>query len=216
MKLILVRHGETQMNRDGRIQGHHDLSLNETGLRQADQVARTLLKEAPFTLYSSPLARALETAQVISKAIGAPVAQLDGLKEVDAGNLEGLTGQEMRQRFPEFMRAWHQDAGSAQMPGGESLAQLQVRAWDAIIAILQDNTDGKAVAVTHNFTILTIICKVLGLPLASFRRLKVDLGSLTTLEMTGSEAFVVSLNDRCHLSQEPGRRNQICANRLTL
>ena len=200
MKLILVRHGETQMNSDGRIQGHHGVSLNEKGVRQAQHMANALQKERPFTLYSSPIARTLETAQAISQVDEVPIIKLDGLKEVHAGDLEGLTGQEMRQRYPEFMRSWSQDPGSTQMPGGESLAQLQARAWDAVMTMLDSNPQGKAVAVTHNFTILTILCKVLDLPLASFRRFRQDLGSMTILEMDSGSATIVSLNDRCHLS----------------
>ena len=166
---------------------------------QARALACALRGELPFLLYTSPVARALETAQTISTALDVPVEPLEGLAEADAGDLEGLTGPEMRERHPEFARRWDEDPGAARMPGGESLAEVQHRAWGAVERLLARNTGGTVVAVSHNFTIQTIVCRILGIPLRNFRRLRQEVGSITRLELTASSMAVLSLNETAHL-----------------
>lgn len=199
MRLILVRHGETRPNKEGRILGLSDVPLTPIGRAQADAVARVLREDMPFKLYTSPVGRASETARTISVSLAVPLASLDGLSEADAGELEGLTGQEMRRRYPEFARRWDEDSGTAQMPGGESLSEVQGRAWSAVCGLLADHPDETVVAVSHNFTIQTIVCKVLGIPLHNFRRLRQDLGSITRIALTDSRETVEALNQTSHL-----------------
>ena len=199
MMLILVRHGETRLNRAGRILGLCDLPLNETGRAQADALARALRSALPFRLYTSPVARAVETAQAISSTLRVPANPLEGLAEADAGELEGLTGGEMRARFPEFARRWDEDPATATMPGGESLAQVQCRAWSAVQRLLADHETETVVAVTHNFAIQAVLCGALEMPLRNFRRLRQDVGSISRLELTGSSSSLLSLNDTSHL-----------------
>ena len=206
MRLILARHGETQLNKDGRIQGITGLPLNDTGLAQARHIARALEPDIPFVLYSSPIDRARQTAQVIADTHGLPLTQLDGLVEADAGDLEGLTGQEMRERFPEFTQRWSENSATTRMPGGESLQDVQHRSWTAITGLMDRHADDTVVAVTHNFTILTIVCRVLELPIHSRRRLQQDLGSLTRLDLTDSQMVVLSLNETWHLRTETSSR----------
>ena len=200
LKLILVRHGETRLNKDGRIQGVNSVPLNNKGRAQAQAVARALEKDLPFELYTSPLTRALETAQIISETVRVPPKPLKELEEADAGDLEGLTGEEMRRRYPEFVKRWAQDSGTAQMPGGESLLQVQERAWWAITEFMLNHPNDTVVAVTHNFTIQTVVCKVLEMPLSYSRRLRQDVGAITRLELSDSQSTLVSLNETWHLT----------------
>ena len=199
LKLILVRHGETQLNRDGRIQGIGGAPLNEEGRGQAQAAARALKRDLPFVLYTSPVIRALETARIISGSLNLPLEPLDGLQEADAGELEGLTGTEMRLRYPNFMRRWDKDSATAQMPGGEAMVDVQERAWRAVGKLSKSHSEGSVVAVSHNFTIQSIICTVLNIPLGTSRRLKLDLGALTRLDICGDQSRVVSLNENGHL-----------------
>jgi broad specificity phosphatase PhoE len=199
LKLILVRHGETELNKAGLIQGVNEASLNTTGIAQAAAVARALVGDLPIQLYTSPLRRALDTAAVISTALKVPFTPLKGLEEANAGELEGLTGQEMRQRYPEFARRWAEDSALAQMPGGESLLQVQQRAWPVIAELAQKHPDEAVVVVTHNFTIQAIVCRVLDMPLRNSRRLRQDLGGITRLELTSDRSILLSLNETWHL-----------------
>ncbi len=199
LKLILVRHGETDFNRDGRIQGRGRQPLNSTGLTQAGAVGEAVSAEMPFRLYSSPLVRAMQTAESISEAAQVTAVPLEGVEELDTGEFEGLTGPELRQRFPEIMASWDRNPDSTQMPGGESLRQVQDRAWKAVTDVARANPNQKVVIVTHNFPIQTLICRALDVPVNNFRRLSVALGSITRLNFTGSKAGLVSMNETWHL-----------------
>ena len=199
MRLFLVRHGETQRNRERRVQGRGDQPLTDAGRKQAAAVAQALSRENITTLYSSPLKRAVETAEIIGAELRLPIQLADNLAEADVGELDGLNSEEMRARYPDFMALWDRDPGNAVMPGGESLAEVQERAWQMVQSLLRGHPEANVVAVSHNFTIETLVCKVLGLPLASFRRLGVDLGSISAVELREGRSRLVLLNDRCHL-----------------
>jgi broad specificity phosphatase PhoE len=199
LKLILIRHGETDFNRDGRIQGRGRQPLNSTGLTQAAAAGQAVSSETPFRLYSSPLVRAMRTAESISEAAQVTVVPLEGVEELDTGEFEGFTGAQLRERYPEIMSRWDSDPGPTQMPGGESLRQVQDRAWKAVTDVARANPDQKVVIVTHNFPIQTIVCRALGMPLNNFRRVRVALGSITRMEFSGSTATLVSMNERWHL-----------------
>ena len=206
MKLILVRHGETETNRLGRIQGVSQTPLNERGLEQAAAAARALEQDAPFILYASPLRRAAQTAEAIANRVGINAILEGGLIEMDVGEFEGLTGRQLRERFPDVMRSWDEDAFQTVMPGGESLAVVRDRAWQAVTKLADQNGNETAVAVTHNFTIQMILCTVLGMPPNNFRRLRVDLGSITRLEVRADRAVQLSVNETAHLRELPGAR----------
>lgn len=202
MRLILVRHGETAWNKGGRFQGQSMVGLNETGILQARRTAGALLHMKPTALYSSPLPRAMMTANEIGEELTLEVAPLEGIREVDLGDLEGITGEEMKSRYAEFYATWRRDPSRASFPGGESMLQLQERAWRAIGELETAHPQGVVVVVSHNFAIRTIVCRFLGLPLSRFHRLRVDLGSIGVLQVNGPNRQVLALNDRCHLSNE--------------
>ena len=199
MKLILVRHGETESNRLGRIQGVSDTPLNDAGRAQAEAAAAALTADAPFTLYSSPLPRALQTAQAIGARNHIQPVEVEDLIEMDVGEFEGLPGPKLRERFPEVMRVWDEDPASAVMPGGESLRDVRDRAWPAVEFLAERHDSETVVAVTHNFTIHAIVCAALDMPLNNFRKLRIDLGAITRLEISGARTTLVSLNETWHL-----------------
>ena len=203
MDLILVRHGETETNRLGKIQGASQTSLNERGLQQAAAAARVLDEETPFTLYASPLKRAVQTAQEITNRTGIDATPEDGLIEMDVGDFEGLSGRQLRERFPDVMRSWDEDAYRTVMPGGESLATVGQRAWGTVTRLSDLHADEAVVAVTHNFTIQMILCTALGMEPNNFRRLRVDLGSITRLYVSSERTVQVSVNETGHLCKLP-------------
>ena len=198
MRLILARHGETSWNREGRNQGRTPTELNARGVQQAKNLARALRKFPIRALYSSPLRRAGQTAETIAQTVSLPVILLDGLMEMDLGRVDGLTNAEMRERFPEIVEGWRNDPSSVRMPGGETLGDVQKRGWQAIDGIRRENPGAHAVAVTHNFVIVVLVLKVLRLPLSHFQRLRIELGSLTTLEHRRDRWRLLSLNETMH------------------
>ncbi|MEX2160215.1 MAG: histidine phosphatase family protein [Dehalococcoidia bacterium] len=204
MRLLLIRHGETEHNAGRLALGRADVSLNERGLSQAQALATRLHGSDLYghidAVYASPLQRAQATASPLAEACGLAIVTETALIEMDIGALEGLSFPDVRERYPEFMRAWlSEDVADAEMPGGESLRQVQERAWAAVQSIRERHSEATVAAVTHNFVILTLLCRALDLPLSRFRRLRQDLGAVSTLDMTDARATAVVLNDTCHL-----------------
>ncbi len=207
MRLLLIRHGETAHNAEQLALGREDVPLNERGLRQARALGEALAGAAQFgtiaALYSSPLQRATATASPLAEALDLDVQVEDGLIEMEIGEVEGQTFTQVRERYPDFLRLWLSDGlADVHMPGGESLRQVQERAWAAIEAIRDRHPDGTVATVSHNFVILTVLCRALGLPLARFRSLRHDLAAVSVLELTPERETVLTLNDRCHLRAE--------------
>ena len=201
MKLTLVRHGETEHNRGGLTLGRADVPLNDRGRAQAEALGASFVEAPPEAIYTSPLARAAQTAAAISRATGVPVTVEPALIEMDVGEMEHLTGPELRERYPDFLRLWlSSEAGDAKMPGGESLSEVQERAWTAIEAMRDHHPEGAVVAVTHNFVVLTVLCRALGLPLGSFRRLRQVLAAKSVVDVRDGHATLLQLNDVAHLA----------------
>ena len=199
MRIVLVRHGETSWNQEGRFQGQNSIELNAVGLRQAQDVAAAMRTACPGAIYSSPLARALQTAEVIGQVQSLPVTQMNGLKELNLGRAEGLNNVQMQDLYPDLMRRWRTDPAGVRMPDGESLYELQARARRAVERIKSGHPRETAIAVSHNFAIGAVVCEVLDLPLCRFHRIKLDLGSLTTLEHGIRGWRLLSLNQTLHL-----------------
>jgi len=204
MKLILVRHGETEWNKLGRFLGHRDISLNPRGVAQAQETAREVIQWKHLAVYSSPLQRTMQVAQEISQLGGMPVVQVPGLMELSLGELEGVTGEEMRSGWPQVYDTWRDNPTDVVMPGGESLLELQDRAWNSLMELERDHAeDEHLILVSHNFAIRAIIGKLLGMPLANFHRMSLSLSSICMVESTQwGRRRLVSYNSVCHLSPE--------------
>jgi broad specificity phosphatase PhoE len=204
MRLILVRHGETDWNRQMRVQGRSDVELNETGRRQVQALASALKEESFEAIYASPLKRSLQTAQAINLFHGVEIEVDDGLKELDVGDFDGLRGDELRARFSSFWQRWTSDeAASVRFPHGESLQQLRRRAWAALQRINQRHRHGAVVAVSHYFVITSIICETMGLDLSRFRRFRpLDATAVSIIDLEESRATLKLFNDTCHLTKE--------------
>jgi broad specificity phosphatase PhoE len=199
VNLILVRHGETEFNRQRLILGRGPEPLNATGQAQALAAAVAVSRNAPFVLYSSPIVRTIQTAEAIASECSVAFTPMPGLEEIDAGDLEGLTGSQLQEQYPDVMRGWRNDPASAKMPNGESLGDVQNRTWAVINDIAQRHEDDTVVVVTHNFPIQAILCKALGMPLNNFRQLRVDLGSITQMDVRDSVFTMLSMNETWHL-----------------
>lgn len=124
MKLIIVRHGQTNLNKQGRVLGHGPEPLNDTGHSQADAVAKALAQVEAEALYSSPINRTMQTAATISEQIGMPVTSKPGLAEIDAGEMEGVEGRKLGELFPDLMVRWRSDPGTTYPSGTGNLKYL--------------------------------------------------------------------------------------------
>jgi len=199
MRLILIRHGETEHNRGQLTLGRADVPLNERGRAQARALASSFLRP-PDAIVSSPLARALDTARGIAHATGVGLSIDDALIEMDVGEMEHLTGAELRDGYADFLRIWMSaDCADARMPGGETLREVQDRAWACVERLRQEHAEGDVVAVTHNFVILMLICRAINLPIAEFRRIRQSLAARTVIDVGERGSTLLQLNDQSHL-----------------
>jgi broad specificity phosphatase PhoE len=202
MRLILVRHGETAHNAGGFVQGRADNPLNELGLRQAAAVAESLKHDDIRAVVASPLQRAYETAAAIATEHGLAVQVEPDLAEMDVGEMDGLSSAQMRERYPDFLARWAGPEGpSLRMPGGESLEEVQARGWAVVERLLAEHGTGTIVAASHNFVIVSIICRAARLPLASFRRIRQGVAAKTVIDIRPERALIITLNDGCHLDR---------------
>lgn len=188
MRIILVRHGETEWNRLGIFQGRSDIPLNARGKAEARAQADALKHEPIAAIYSSPLVRAGETARIIQQFH--PDLELvmdDGLMEMDLGDFEGLKASDWARQFPEFRDSWQRHPSWLKMPGGECLAEVQHRMLETLNRRADRHRPGQTLLVcSHNFAILSIRCHALGIHLDDFRTLKQTTGSSSELYRAGA------------------------------
>jgi broad specificity phosphatase PhoE len=204
VRLYLVRHGESTYNRDGLGLGREDAPLTDLGLRQTAAAVERLAAERFDRILTSPLGRASAIARGLAERTGAPLEVREGLVEMDVGETEGLPFREMRERFPDFLDAWRAaDPSEVLMPGGESLAQVAARLEPLAAELHTLPDDETVVAVSHNFVLRLLICRLLGFDIAAFRAFSLDLASISTLSLRSGQASLRTLNDRCSLPEEP-------------
>ncbi|MDY6966195.1 MAG: histidine phosphatase family protein [Halobacteriota archaeon] len=197
MRLIFVRHGQTLWNKERRVQGISDIELSDFGKEQAECLSRCLKNEDIGAMYSSHLKRAKETAEIIGQFHDVEIEIEEGLCELNQGDFEGLAFEELMKKHSEFLRKWAIDPASMVMPNGESLGELQNRACQVIEDIAKNRKN--AIIVSHNFTIMTVLCKIQNIDLKNFRRLRVDVASKTVVEFVDGKPALKLLNDTEHL-----------------
>ena len=153
-----------------------------------------------MAVYSSPLSRAVRTAEAIARHYDLPVHISAGLADIDYGLWQGLTPDEARQRWPEVVEAWYKTPHEVRIPGGESLDTLRVRAMEAVTSLAEQHAGRTIVLVGHTVVNRIILLGVLGLGNEQFWRLRQDTCAINVFEYEDGEFTLVSMNDTCHLS----------------
>ncbi len=206
--IILVRHGQTEWNRVERFRGRADVPLNETGLAQAEAMGGRVASEwKPVAMYSSPLSRAVKTAEAIAKHLRLPVQIHPGLADIDYGEWQGLTPDEVKQRWPQEIGAWYNAPHTAHIPGGETLDDLRARGMACINELGARHAGQTIVLVGHTVINRIILLAVMGLGNERFWRLKQDTCAINVFEAESGDFTIASLNDTCHfrrMSQNSG------------
>jgi len=198
--IILVRHGQTEWNQVERFRGRADVPLNETGLAQARAAGRRIAGAwQAEAIYTSPLSRAARTAEAIAEPCHLPVRVHPGLVDIDYGEWQGLTPDEVRARWPGAMNAWLGTPHLARIPGGETLDALRVRAMAAVEELAARHPEGAIVLVGHTVVNRVILLAVLGLDADRFWRLRQDTCAVNVFEAGPGGFALVLLNDTCHL-----------------
>ncbi|HEX9264467.1 MAG TPA: histidine phosphatase family protein [Candidatus Binatia bacterium] len=197
MQVVLVRHGATDWNLQGRCQGSTDRDLSDVGVRQAKQIAELLSEEEIHAVYSSHLRRARQTAERISQPHNLPVLIEQEVRELDHGELEGLTFNEIKANYADFLVRWRSEPAEICVPGGERLADVAERAWNGLNQIVQRHADAERIlVVSHNFPILGIVCRVSGTHLNQYRTFHLDPCGITRLKYDGGDWDLTEVNSR--------------------
>jgi len=195
--LLLIRHGENDFVKTGKLPGRlPGVHLNENGQKQAQALGEALKKVPIKALYSSPLERAIETAEPIAKARNLTIIQEPDLRDSDVGKWQGKSLKVLR-----HTNAWKivQNAPSRfQFPGGESFIDLQTRIANSLENMIRKHNKPKHIiaVVFHADPIKLAVSHFLGLPLDHFQRLSCDTGSLTVLHVSELGANLIKLNQR--------------------
>jgi broad specificity phosphatase PhoE len=197
VQILLVRHGATDWNLQGRCQGSSDRGLSEVGIRQAEGIASLLSDEEIHAIYSSQLRRARQTAEYISQPHNLPVLIAEDVRELDHGHLEGLTFSQIKENYAEFLVRWRSEPAELRVPGGERLADVAERAWNGLNQIVQRHREAERIlVVSHNFPILGIVCRVTATDLNQYRNFHIDPCGVTRLVYKGGQWDLTEVNSR--------------------
>jgi len=199
-RLILVRHGQTDWNVHERFRGRFDVPLNQTGIRQAELTARRI-KAAwkPLAIYSSPLLRATRTAQSIAEALSLDVVALPELIDMSFGQWEGLSPDQVRDRWPDLLAEWYTSPHTVLIPGGESLHHVRRRCEQTLATLSGAHPDQTVVAVAHTDFNRTMLLAVLGLGNDRLWHVKQDNCAINIIEIGNRDYTLVSMNETSHL-----------------
>ncbi|GAA1227429.1 alpha-ribazole phosphatase [Prauserella halophila] len=196
-RLLLVRHGETTWHAENRYAGSSDVALTERGAAQAETLARRIAgaAEPPVAIHSSPLSRAMATAEPVGSALGLPVEVEPELREAHFGLAEGRTLAELPASVVERFRA---DPIAGSFPDAEPPASVADRAVAALVGIAEraEDTGGRALVVAHNTLLRLALCRLLGIPLSTYRRVlpKLANGAITEVGIEAGHASLYRLN----------------------
>lgn len=200
MRILLLRHAETEWNRERRFQGWRDSPLSAAGREQAEAAAR-LLAAAPLgAVWTSPLGRARETAAIIAAPHGLPLREAEAFKEMGFGGWEGLTRDEVQARFPESLEAWAEVPHEAAWPGAEPLAAVRARALAGLAALQQAHAGQTVCLVSHGITCRVLILEALGLGLDRLWSLQLSATGISELEFRDDWTTLHRMNSLVHLA----------------
>lgn len=199
-RLILVRHGDIDADMS-RYWGRTDVPLSAAGLEQAGRLRDHLAAEKIEAVYSSDLKRALDTATVIVQHHRLPVMPCPELREIDFGQCEGLSFDEIKLRYPEVEMIWTASDHRISFPGGECVAVLAERV-DRFLATLRSISVGTALVVAHGGPLRVLVCRLMGMDLSKWRQVHIERASLSIIEVNSDGGMIRLLNDISHLQKE--------------
>ena len=206
--LLLIRHGENDYTRTGRLAGRlPGIHLNERGRQQAEDLGKALAEAPLSALYSSPLERAMQTAEPIAKARSLKITPMPGLMEANVGEWQGKSIR--RLALSKYWAIVQGAPSRARHPGGESFVEVQTRIVSTLELIVSRHKDRDLIAcVFHSDPIKLAVAYFLGMPLDHFQRLGCDTGSVTMLGISRSSAHLVWLNRRPPFEFPGHKRNK--------
>lgn len=201
--LNLVRHGETEWNKQLKFQGCRDVELSKEGREQALFLKKRFNGQFDV-IYTSPLKRAIETAKIISNEFGFEPIILNDIREIDFGKWEGLTIQKIAEQYPKEFKIWRTDKKEAPMCDGDlSIKNASIRAKDAIIEVVKQNQNKNIVIVAHGGIIKAGIIGLFELDMSMYHKMLLGNTAVTQINFNENlEPVLVKFNDMTHLDEK--------------
>jgi len=205
-RIILVRHGQTAWNRQPRFRGQSDLPLDALGLKQAEATGRYLAKRwSVAAVYASPMQRAMQTAEAIAEIHGLTAEPFSGLLDINFGEWQGHSPDEVGERYPDLLRAWVEEPHTVRFPDGERLDDVRQRVTSGLEEVIGRHPGQTVALVGHAVVNRVLLCAVLGLGNDHFWRLRQETCAVNVFEVDEDGVFtMVLLNDTCHLQDLSG------------
>ena len=201
-RLLLVRHGDTELNSRERYWGHSDVKLSAAGLKQAEKLCDRLATEKIDAIYSSDLERASLTAKIIASRHQLEVITCAELQEINFGSVEGLTFDEIIRLYPELTELWTSWSRQLRFPDGECVDELNCRVSKFLGRLKKRASDEAILVVAHAGPLRLLVCHLLGIEPQRWREVRLKLASLSIVETNPQGAELRLLNDVSHLGQE--------------
>ena len=198
-RLHIVRHGQTDWNRDEIFRGRADRPLTELGHRQGAATAEALADVSLAAIYASPLQRTLDTAAPSAARHRLETIPEEGLIDIDYGAWQGISRTEVIERYPDLHRTWTESPHLVTFPDGEGLAHVRARVVPAVRRLAAAHAGAAIALFSHRVSIKVLICALLGLDDAHFWEIRQDPGAVNLVELDGDRVALVTMNDTCHL-----------------
>jgi len=199
-KLILARHGETMWNVGKVFRGRADVNLNEVGIKQAELLGKHLCNWDLEAIYSSPVKRALDTANIVARCVEVAVCIAEGLTDFDFGEWQSLSEQEVKRLYPDILNEWQSSPHKVRMPGGENLDDVTKRTAEVVDEVLSRH-HGNVLLVSHRVVLKVLICSLLGLDNSHFWNISQDVCGLTIFDYVEGRFILTRHNDTSHLRE---------------
>ncbi len=202
-RIIVVRHGQTAWNegQGERFRGRAEVELDDKGIKQAGATAARLAQWEAAAIYSSPLKRALSTANILAEPLKLQVQPTEGLIDIDYGRWQGLSLKEAVEDDSKLYELWLKSPHLVTFPQGESLEQVQKRVVSAVESLVPQHPGQSIVLVSHKVVCKVLFCSLLGLDTSHFWELQQDPCAINLVEVGENAVAIVSLNDNCHLKE---------------
>jgi len=199
-RIHVVRHAQSAGNLQGVFCGSTDSTLSGTGIRQLERLSARFLEIEISAVYSSPLRRAMQTAQAVRVVRDIPIHTEASLAEINGGEWEGLRWEEIASRYPQQWLNWERAPGAFAAPGGETMARVRERTLGAIMRIARENEGKTVAAVAHGCAIRNIVCAAMGLAIERLNEVGwCDNTSVSLIEADASGIRLLAYNDAAHL-----------------
>lgn len=201
VRLIIIRHGRTEWNRVERFRGRADIGLDEVGMKQARATAERIGQWQISAIYSSPLRRALTTAEILAQSYDLQVELLPGIIDIDYGEWQGLSPEKVIARDGDLYTKWIESPHTMKFPGGESLTEVRERAASAVTNLIEQYPKQTIAVVSHKVVCQILILSLLDFDSSHFWQIAQDVCAVNVFEVRHGIPSAVLLNDTCHLKE---------------